>query len=1047
MARIGEAELERLKREVSVVRLIEAAGVALKKHGADDLVGRCPFHEDRTPSLVISPKKNLWHCLGACQAGGGPIDWVMKHDRVSFTHAVAKLKRELAPLAAAAPSSLSPRPARSPPLPAEGEQALLDEVIGFYHETLLERPEARAYLDKRGLGGEEVIKTFKLGFANRTLGYRMGSKQVKAGAAARGALQRIGILRESGHEHFNGSVVVPIFDAAGHVVEVYGRKITAKLRPGTPLHLYLSGPHRGLFNREALKQSPEIILCESLLDALTFWHTGYRNVTASYGVEGFTDELLAAFKENNTERILIAYDRDEAGNRAAEKLAVKLQAEGLACFRVLFPKGMDANAYALKVTPATKSLGLALRRAEWLGNGKPPAVTTTPAISSVQETVEAAASSPVEPTSKPAPAHASSSLVAPLAAEEATMGSEPAASEVLPIASPVAVPAAVDVPAEVEAHEVRFAFGERRYRVRGLDKNLSYEVLKVNVLVAAEEAFYVDTLDLYSAKHRAGFMRAAAVELGVTEDVVKHDLGRVLGKLEALQEDMIQKALAPQENQPIALSPEEEAEALDLLRDPKLIERLLGDFARCGIVGEATNLLVGYLACVSRMLAQPLAVLIQSTSAAGKSALMEAVLAMMPEEVRVAYSAMTGQSLFYLGETDLKHKILAIAEEEGASRAAYALKLLQSEGVLTIASTGKDPQSGKLVTQAYRVEGPVMLFLTTTAIEIDEELLNRCLVLTVNETREQTRAIQAAQRQRQTLEGLLADADKQSLIRTHRNAQRLLKPLLVANPYAERLTFRDEKTRTRRDHVKYLTLIRAIALLHQYRREVKHVEHGGERLDYIEVEPADIALANRLANEVLGRTLDELPAQTRRLLHLIHAYVGERAKKEAMAASELRFTRRDIRETTGWGNTQLKIHLHRLEDLEYLIVHRGGRGQTLVYELAWDGEGADGEKFMPGLIEVEKLTQKSGYDADLSGVEGEKSGSSRPQVGAKSGGSRPGENAATADSEPLPDNEAENPSKSTIRAKKTEITSYRDNRNARAPAHLPLAASLAALPE
>ena len=127
---------------------------------------------------------------------------------------------------------------------------------------------------------------------------------------------------------------------------------------------------------------------------------------------------------------------------------------------------------------------------------------------------------------------------------------------------------------------------------------------------------------------------------------------------------------------------------------------------------------------------------------------MDAVLAFVPEEERVKYSAMTGQSLFYMGETDLKHKVLAIVEEEGAERASYALKLLQSEGELTIASTGKDPATGKLVTQEYRVEGPVMIFLTTTAIELDEELLNRCLVLTVDEDREQTQAIHRLQRER-----------------------------------------------------------------------------------------------------------------------------------------------------------------------------------------------------------------------------------------------------------------------------------------------------------
>jgi hypothetical protein len=216
--------------------------------------------------------------------------------------------------------------------------------------------------------------------------------------------------------------------------------------------------------------------------------------------------------------------------------------------------------------------------------------------------------------------------------------------------------------------------------------------------------------------------------------------------------------------------------------------RILTDFERAGVVGEHTNKLVGYLAAVSRKLPAPLAVIIQSASAAGKTSLMDAVLAFVPPEERVQYSAMTGQALFYLGETDLKHKVLAVVEEEGAERASYALKLLQSEGELTIASTGKDPESGKLVTHEYHVEGPVMIMLTTTAIELDEELVNRALVLTVDETPAQTRAIHDRQRARRTLDGLLASAQRSDLLALHRNAQRLLEPVHVVNPYARELT-------------------------------------------------------------------------------------------------------------------------------------------------------------------------------------------------------------------------------------------------------------------
>ncbi|MHB8817383.1 MAG: CHC2 zinc finger domain-containing protein, partial [Steroidobacteraceae bacterium] len=338
MARIADAELERLKREVSLARLIEGQGIALISQGKD-LACRCPWHEgDDTPSCIVSPKTNLWHCFG-CDAGGSVIDWVMRSHRVSFRHACELLAKQHPALAAASAISATPatvklsqgklRAAQSFSLDA-GDQALLDQVIEFYHATLKSSPEALEYLEKRGLGSLELIERFRLGYANRTLAYRLAPKQYKAGAEMRTALQRVGILRDSGHEHFNGSIVVPLFGIDGNdpaarpVVGAYARKLLDNLRAGTPKHLYLPGPHRGVFNREGLEGQPEIILCEALIDALTFWSAGYRNVTSCYGVNGITDEIVDALKSCGAQRILIAFDRDEAGDRGAEALSKRL---------------------------------------------------------------------------------------------------------------------------------------------------------------------------------------------------------------------------------------------------------------------------------------------------------------------------------------------------------------------------------------------------------------------------------------------------------------------------------------------------------------------------------------------------------------------------------------------------------------------------------------------------------------------------------------------------------------------------------------------------
>jgi DNA primase catalytic core len=999
MARIPESEIERLKREVSVQRLAEARGVQLKRHGAD-LIGLCPFHEDHSPSLVISPRKNLWNCLGACRAGGSVIDWVMRAEGISFRHAVELLREDHLPLVAHS-NGKPPRIGTVPKLPAPvsrdaDDRALLLQIVSYYTDALKKSPDALKYLEARGLKSSEMIDHFHMGFANRTLGYGLPEKNRVAGAEMRGRLQKLGIYRESGHEHFNGSVVIPIFNLEGEVVQMYGRKITPGLREGTPLHLYLPGPHRGVWNEEALAVSKEIILCEALIDALTFWCAGYRHVTASYGINGFTDEHRAALQKYGTQKIYIAYDCDDAGEKAAQALAEELLAMGIDCYRVQFPKKMDANEYALKLTPAAKSLGILLNKAAWLGKGKQPTVTVSePVIEeppAIEEKTEPAAKeeSPTlaeEKSESAAEEKISEEPVLPLAVEAEQPAPTEEAARSTPLPS-VAAPT-IDVPIEIKGDEITITQGDRRYRVRGLGKNLSHELLKVNVLVSGtnlrgESGFHVDTLDLYQARQRTAFLKQAAEELGVKEDVIRRDLGHVLLKLEELQDEQIKRALEPQKEE-ITLSEEEKAEALDLLRDPRLLDRLLADFERCGMVGEETNKLVSYLAVTSRLLESPLAILVQSSSAAGKSALMEAVLALLPEEQQVQYSAMTGQSLFYMGETDLKNKVLAIVEEEGALRAAYALKLLQSEGVLTIASTGKDATTGRLITHQYRVEGPVMLFLTTTAIDLDEELLNRCLVLTVDEDRAQTQAIHKKQREAQTLEGLLARQDREEVLRVHRNAQRLLKPLFVANPYARELTFLDRQIRTRRDHMKYLTLIRSIALLHQHQRSRKTATHRGKTVEYIEVTKEDIATANRLAHEVLGRALDELPPQTRRLLFLADEMASAECERRKIERADFRFSRRDVRQHTAWSDSQLKRHLHRLEELEYLLVHHGGRGQSFVYELVFERQGDSGRPVLPGLIEVEKLSGCA-YDEKKSGSEGEKSGPSLPQVRGVSGG-------------------------------------------------------------
>lgn len=971
MARNAEEGLDRFDEEVAVERLVEARGIGLAREG-DELVGLCVLCQ-AGEGLRIDRKANSWSCR-SCGEGGGPVEWVMASRGVSRRHAIELLREGVTEGSGGRPPKRATTTQLEPLDDTLSDDELLSVIVAFYHRTLLESAEPSAFLAARSIAHRDAIEHFRLGYSNRTLGLRVPAANRKAGRALRRQLQRLGVWSDKGHEAFAGSLVVPVVDTAGQVTQLYGRKLRNDLRKGTRYHTWLASDERPLFNAPALLSTDEVILAGSVIDALSFWCAGFRHVVAVDSVEGFDPTHLALLVDHGIGRVLIGFRRDEDGETAAKRTAEDLMGAGVECFRLTFPHGLDANDFVRSSANPTDAIHDTLRGAVWMGKG----TAATKNRRRRQPPPEAGGASPTPPPNE--------ALVEDLDDQPADVDDERG-----PVLGPM-LPAAPlnDVQPELgrDGDEMRITFGDRSWRVRGLAKNTSFDVLRVNVLVSVPavergQGFHVDTLDLYSARARASFAKEAAEEIGVEEKIVRRDLGRVFMAAEGLVDEAIRRAQEPTDTR-VVLDDDERAAALELLCDPNLVGRVVADFARIGMVGESTNCLVGYLATVSRLLDRPLAVIVQSTSAAGKSALMDAVLDFVPDEDLVRYSAMTGQSLYYLGEHDLAHKVLAIAEEEGAERASYPLKLLQSEGEVSIASTGKDNATGRLVAHPYRVKGPAAIFLTTTAIDVDEELRNRCVVLTVDEDRAQTRGIHDRQRRARTLDGILATNDRHKVLKAHRDAQRLLEPIAVVNPFADRLTFVDAITRTRRDHVKYLTLIDTIALLHQHQRE-RHTATtaAGQTVTYIEATVGDIALANRLAHDALGHSLDELPPQTRRLLTALDEMVTGIAEAQEIDRDRVRFTRRQARERLGLGDTQLKVHLARLVELELVWCHRAERSGGFVYELAWSSDH-DGDRFLPGLVDADTLTDSTTATPDRSGQKPGRSGGGRPPVAGRS---------------------------------------------------------------
>jgi DNA primase catalytic core len=886
---VTKEAIERVRRSLDLVAVVESRGVKLARRGKN-FVGLCPFHEDHEPSLVVNPEKQLWHCFGACgsnggKSGGDVFAFVARADGVTFLEAMKKLGYE-------EPSAKTPvakaTPVSAPKAAVNGGARchLLASVAGHYHRVFRERAEGQVYLRTRGLVDPEMLQAFEVGYVDGSL-----SRTFDAAGEIGRALREIGVLTAKGRELFLGCVVFPLRLPDDGIVGLYGRHTTRDQ------HLYLPGPRHGVFHWQALKGSSEVILTESVIDALTLYEAGLRNVGAVYGTQGFTadhEELLQRFR---VKRVFLCLDTDDAGVQSTRAMGERIGKLGIEVVDAHVAGAKDPNALLQALGP--EAAAAALRKA--IAEALPLTVNGT-----VKEKSESA---PAAAVSEPSPA-------GPKVAREDGGG-------------------------------WRVTLGARSYRVRGLSP-AGLDRLRVNVRIESGSRMHLDTLDLYGHRARAALVKELARVFEEPEENLAREIATLIETLEGLRLELARQETTTPAAPRLEMPDREREEALRVLRSPDLLDRVLADCERLGCVGERTTLTAGYLGTISRLLDDPLGLIVVSRSGAGKSSVQDLLCDLVPEEDLVRYTRLTGQALFYKEEDALVHKVLAIDEEAGAAEAAYSIRNLQSAQVLTVAATRTDPQTGKLRTEEYRVKGPVFIMFTTTSPEaLDYETRNRFVQVGIDESAEQTRRILVRQREADTLEGVLGRAEASFLWKRQQNVQRLLRPLKVVNPYAPSLTYPDERLQMRREQKKYLTLIKAIALLHQHQRDVKHARRGDVEVEYVEVEPRDIALANALARQVLGKSLDELAHPTRQLLkHLVDLTAGQEAR---------RFTRHDVRRRTGWTDWQVRVHLGQLIDLEYVVVAAGRNGQRITYELLFDGDPEEDARYLSGLVDAENL--------------------------------------------------------------------------------------------
>ncbi|MCP3942608.1 MAG: toprim domain-containing protein [Desulfobacteraceae bacterium] len=876
---IEKETIEHIKASVDLKSLVESRGIQLKKNGKG-WFGLCPFHDDKNPSLSITPSKNEWHCFG-CGAGGDVIRFVELFDRVDFKEAVKQLSSDNT-VKPALKRSVAKKKTHSKIKLTPGHIKLFNRVIEFYHSAFAEDDRARLYLQSRGITDKSLFSDYHIGFANGTLlNVLPDDKKITK------QLKEIGILNSKGKEHLYGCVTFPLYGTDGNPLGMYGRRIDGMAKGAD--HLYLPGGREGLFNRQAAKTHKEIILTESILDSLTLINHGIKNTIPCYGTNGLTESHISLLQQNQVVTVYICFDGDKAGQTALPVIKERLNNTHITTYPVILPYGQDINDFFL------------------------------------------------------------------LTAERPTANPKENFNTLVAMANPVVKK---ENKPNIRKTDCGFTMTvlDRKYEVRGISKKGSK--LKATVKgIDNKKRMHVDTVDFYSARSRTFLLKGLSNLFGMDEAIITKDITRLLEHAEQYRVPDPDKKMAT------AMTDKDKTHALKFLKNPDMFAAILTDFETLGYTGEEMNKLLCYVAAVSRKMESPLSVMIQSRSAAGKSYLQDTVLSLVPKEDCTKYTRLTDQALFYTGKDSLKHKILAIEELDGMNGAIYSIRSIQSSKEITIAYTGKDSATGEQRTMENKVEGPLMVFITTTQVDIDGETASRFVFISIDESEDMTKKVLAKQRQTHTMQGMLNKLKSEEIIKKHHNANRLLKPLHVFNPYAELLTFTSKSLRARRDHTKYLNLISAVAYLFQYQKKIQTMKFKDKIIEYINVTLDDIKKANTIANYVLGRSLDELSPPSRKLLMLVKQMCKEKV-------ADHHFNRRQIREHSGWSDFQVRTHIRQLEDLEYIYSVMGKRGKEYVYELAYNGEGEDGQPFVIGLTDTEQLKEK----AKKAGITGENEG-------------------------------------------------------------------------
>ena len=449
--------------------------------------------------------------------------------------------------------------------------------------------------------------------------------------------------------------------------------------------------------------------------------------------------------------------------------------------------------------------------------------------------------------------------------------------------------------------------------------------VRAQIRASREDKTHVDTIDLACQKGRSQAINPISRRLSLAKPEVERHLMALFEIAEEWVEHSKTKAKTDIWEVPPTpiLTVQEKAEAVSFLRRSDLVGAVLNDMETMGYVGEENGKLLAYLIGVSRKLDAPLSAILLSQSGAGKSGLMELIELLTPPEDVVALSRITAQGFTYMPKDRLVRRLVLLEERAGGEGADYQIRVLQSRKRLDTVVPYRDPETGQMKAQQITVLGPIAYLETTTNPNINHENATRCFEIPLDESEAQTQRILERQRQARCFVSKNPQQTQETICKRHHDAQRMLEVAKVFIPYVKYLTFPTRWIRARRDHERFLSLIEASTLVHQFQRKSGEFEDGGR---YFLATLEDYRVAYKLSKEILNATFHELTRDARELWEQILFMARE-------LPSGKEFTRKKLRNFTGWQQHRLRDALRELVEMEYVNVLSGQQGSAYNYQV------------------------------------------------------------------------------------------------------------------